>query len=177
VSAAGKAVVLELPNFRGPAAGHCSANTRPALRTLEKMNRRPILLIDRDGRARRKASGRHRGRFRARHQAAYAISERHAGQRLVRLGEGRRGRRVRFTTHPSADLRCRSTAQRHWHFCADPIRGSQEYVHLGHAPLRSRRHENRGRGRSHFNGANDDGSGTVSVIRVGFRAGHAARAP
>jgi len=164
-SAEGRVIVLELPNFRGPGGRGLVGKYQAAMRALEKIKPAAILLMDRDGRAGPAGDA-------AIVDASEAVTRPptlflHGKQALawydaVKAEPAGAAVSLRIPAPDEKPLRL--------HNVIGILRGSDPVLkntyalvtaHYDHIGMKTA-----GEGDRIFNGANDDGSGTVSVIEL-----------
>ena len=161
----GKVVVLELPNFRAPKGRELFGKYQAAMRTLERMKPAAILLLDRDGR-----SG--PGGAPAIVDASEPVTRPptlflHGKQAMDWYEAVKAG-----ATGAAVSLRVPAPTEKplELHNVIGILRGSDPVLkntyllvtaHYDHVGMKAA-----GEGDRIFNGANDDGSGTVSVIEL-----------
>jgi hypothetical protein len=164
-SAEGKVIVLELPNFRGPDARALFGKYQAAMRALEKMTPAAILLMDRDGRSGLAGDA-----------AIVDASEPFTrpptlflhGKPAIAWYEAVK----KEAAGAAVSLRVPAPNEKllQLHNVIGILRGSDPVLkntylivsaHYDHVGMKAA-----GEGDRIFNGANDDGSGTVSVIEL-----------
>jgi hypothetical protein len=164
-SAAGKAAVLELPNFRAPGRRALFGKYQAAMRTLERMKPAAILLIDRDGRA---GAGLGPAIVDASEPVTRPSTLFLHGKQAIDWYESVKA----DAAGAAVSLRIQAPIEKPLKLqnVIGILRGSDPvlkntYVlvtaHYDHVGMKAA-----GEGDRIFNGANDDGSGTVSVIEL-----------